>query len=105
MHPKATFRLNMELANNIKKVAREHGTNIKEISQQLGVLPNNLSRRINSPKLTMEDLEKIATAIGCEIEDFFLVDKLNKVYNFGCPRCGESLDISILLKISPSKKR
>ena len=96
------------LAKNIKKVAREHGTNIKEISQQLGVLPNNLSRRINSPKLTMEDLQKIATAIGCEIEDILTVDKVNKVnkvINCDCPTCGERLDISISVKITPSKER
>ena len=47
----------MILAKNIRKVAREYGTNIKEISKQLGVLSNNLSRTINSPNMTVEDLQ------------------------------------------------
>ena len=94
----------MKLANNIKKVAREHGTNIKEISCQLGVRPNNLSRTINNPNITYTDLQKIASAIGCGVEEFFTVDKVNNVINCDCPTCGEHLDISISVKITPSKK-
>lgn len=105
MQTKETFRYNMTLANNIKKVAREHGTNIKEISCQLGVRPNNLSRTINNPNITYTDLQKIASAIGCRIEEFFLVDNVIKVNNCGCPTCGEQFDISIAVSITPSKKR
>ena len=96
------------LAKKIKKAAREHGTNIKEISCQLGVRPNNLSRTINNPNITYTDLQKIATAIGSEIEDILTVDKVNKVnkvINCDCPTCGERLDISISVKITPSKER
>ncbi len=94
----------MILAKNIRKVAREYGTNIKEISKQLGVLSNNLSRTINSPNMTVEDLQKIASAIGCEVEEFYLVDKATKVH-YVCPRCGEHFDISFIVTKTPSKKR
>lgn len=94
----------MSLAKNIKKVVREHGTSIKEISCQLGVRPNNLSRTINNPNIGYADLQKIAHAIGCEVEEFFLVDKIIKVADCDCPTCGETLTVSISVKITPSKK-
>jgi predicted RNA-binding Zn-ribbon protein involved in translation (DUF1610 family) len=54
--------------------------------------------------MTVEDLQKIASAIGCEVEEFYLVDKATKVH-YVCPRCGEHFDISFIVTKTPSKKR
>lgn len=84
----------MILADNIKRVAREHGTTIKEISCQLGVLPNNLSRTINSSHISLEEMEKIARVICCEVGDFFHNEPNRQGNEFPCPYCGKPISFS-----------
>ena len=61
----------MNLANNIKSVARDHGMTITQLAEQMGVLQPQLSRTINSPRISLEDLCRLADAIGCSVQDFF----------------------------------
>ena len=61
----------MNLANNIKRVAKEHGKTITQVAKSLGVLQPQLSRTINNPRISLEDLNKLAEAIGCQTGDFF----------------------------------
>ena len=75
------------LANKIKDVAKEHGTSITEVANKLGVLQPAISRTINNPRITLEDLEKIAGAIGCKVTDF-LEHEQNTII---CPHCGKKI--------------
>ena len=85
----------MKLGDNIKKVAKMHGVSMKDISFQLGVHKSNLSRTINSSRITFEDMEKIACIIGCEVNEFFNVDEPSKKGNeFLCPYCGKPISFS-----------
>ena len=84
----------MILAKNIRRVARKHGFTIKEISCQLGVRANNLSRTINSPHISLEDMEKIAGVIGCEVGDFFHTEPSRQGNEFPCPYCGKPISFS-----------
>lgn len=61
----------MNLANNIKRVAKDHGMTITQVAESLGVLQPQLSRTINNPRISLEDLNKLAEVIGCQIGDFF----------------------------------
>ena len=61
----------MILADQIKKVATEHGMTISEIAATLGVKQPQLSRTINNERISLKDLEAIAGAIGCKVGDFF----------------------------------
>lgn len=61
----------MNLANNIKRVAKEHGKTITQVAESIGVLQPQLSRTINNPRISLEDLKKLADVIGCQVGDFF----------------------------------
>lgn len=74
------------LANRIKDVAKEHGTSITEVASKLGVLQPAISRTINNPRITLEDLERIARAIGCQVTDF--MERQNTIT---CPHCGKKI--------------
>ena len=75
------------LANKIKDVAKEHGTSITEVASKLGVLQPAISRTINNPRITLEDLEKIAGVIGCKVTDFMEEQK----DTITCPYCGKKI--------------
>ena len=76
-----------DLANKIKEKAKENGKTITGIANELGVMQQALSRTINNPRITLEDLEKIAGVIGCNVADF-----LNTQTNtITCPYCGKKI--------------
>jgi transcriptional regulator with XRE-family HTH domain len=75
------------LANRIKDVAKEHGISITEVANKLGVLQPAISRTINNPRITLEDLEKIAGVIGCKVSDFMEERKDTII----CPHCGKKI--------------
>lgn len=78
------------LANKIKDVAKAHGMTISEVANKLGVLQPQISRTINNPRITLEDMEKIANAIGCKVTDF-MKEPSNTIT---CPHCGKQIVFS-----------
>lgn len=82
----------MNLANGIKTVARAHGITITQLANELGVLQPQMSRTINNPRITVEDLQKIATVIGCSVGDFFR-DESALQSKIICPHCGKPITI------------
>ena len=78
------------LANKIKDAAKGKGMNITELANALGVKQPQLSRTINNPRITLDDMEKIAQAIGCKISDF-IEEPTNEIY---CPYCGRRIKFS-----------
>ena len=95
----------MKIANNIKAVAMEHGKSVSQLASDMGVLQPQLSRTINNPRITLEDMSKLADAIGCKVSDFFR-DEMEEETAHGsslvCPHCGKP--ISVELSIVESKK-
>lgn len=75
----------------IKEIIKEKGTSVQEVAKKMGIQPPSLSRAING-NTTVEMLEKIADAIGCEVSDFFERKEPN---NFKCPNCGYDLNVKI----------
>ena len=55
---------------NVTRVAHERGTSIQEIADKLGISRRALSSRINSNP-TLNSLQEISEAIGCDITDLF----------------------------------
>ena len=83
----------MNLATRIKTVAREHGKTITQIAEALNVLQPQLSRTINNPRISLEDLNKLAEAIGCKVSDFFRDEiEVSSPQNI-CPYCGKTIII------------
>lgn len=84
----------MNLANNIKQLAKEHGITITQLANELGVLQPQISRTINNPRITVEDLSKIAGVLGCGVGDFFK-DGDRAVPLLTCPHCGRELRVTL----------
>ena len=55
----------------IKKVIKEHGLTITEVAERMGVNKGTLSNTISHRNMTINKLRRIATAVGCNISEFF----------------------------------
>ena len=65
------------------------GMTQKGLAEKLGINPVSLSAMLRGGNLTLATLEKFATAIGCEVADFFAQPK------HVCPHCGKEIKITI----------
>lgn len=73
----------------IKEVVKAHGMTLQEVCDKCGYksLPS-FYRQINNPEsLSMKTLIKVATAIGCEVNDFFR-EPQEPNNSIVCPHCG-----------------
>ncbi|MCR5158643.1 MAG: helix-turn-helix domain-containing protein [Prevotella sp.] len=80
----------MNIANNIKAAANAHGKTISSLATEMGVAQSHLSRTINNERISLKDMEALATLIGCEVSDFF---NDNPSPTLVCPKCGARLKL------------
>lgn len=89
----------MKIANNIKAVAMEHGKSVSQLANDMGVLQPQLSRTINNPRITLEDMSKLADVIGCSVGDFFREEKEGGCavpsVRLSCPHCGKDVSVNV----------
>ncbi|MBR2235488.1 MAG: helix-turn-helix domain-containing protein [Prevotella sp.] len=67
------------------------------------VLQPQLSRTINNPRITLEDLSRLADAIGCNVSDFFNDQENQSAYSgasLSCPCCGERIVFTVKVEKS-----
>lgn len=74
---------------DIKRAIKANGLTVKEVAERMGITPVGLSQHINGNP-SVEVLERIATAIGCNVSDFFAPQPTNTLT---CPHCGKSITI------------
>jgi len=74
---------------NIKRAIKAYGIEVREVAKRLGISPTGLSQHINGNP-TIETLERIANAIGCDVSDLFEQPKQGA---FTCPKCGAVLEV------------
>lgn len=77
------------MALNIKKAIATKGYTSKEIAGMLQISTVSFSKMINGNP-TVDTLEKIANAIGCDISDLFDRPSDNTLH---CPNCGAELEL------------
>ena len=75
---------------NIKKAIKEKGFEVREIANKMGITPTGLSQHINGNP-SVEVLERIASAIGCDVSDLF--EKPERENYIVCPHCGKRINI------------
>ena len=75
---------------NIKKAIKENGFEVREIANKMGITPTGLSQHINGNP-SVEVLERIAKAIGCDVSDLF--DKPERENYIVCPHCGKLINV------------
>lgn len=76
---------------NIKKVIKAKGLTSKEVADRMGITTVGLSQHINGNP-SVQVLERIAEAIGCEVGDFF---EKSASDSLSCPHCGKKINIKI----------
>ncbi|WP_298047343.1 helix-turn-helix transcriptional regulator [uncultured Bacteroides sp.] len=78
---------------NIKKAIKEHGLEVREVAKRMEITPTGLSQHINGNP-SVEVLERIANAIGCDISELFDQPK-NNTTGITCPHCGKNINIKV----------
>lgn len=77
------------MALNIKQVLKERNLTASEVAERMGVTNVALSQHINGNP-SVQTLERIAQAIGCDIVELF--DPLPPTIN--CPHCGGKIQLN-----------
>lgn len=77
---------------DIKKVIKSKGLTVKEVAARMGIAKENLSVHINGNP-SVQVLERIADAVGCEVGDFF--EKSSNEMTGICPHCGKEIKIKV----------
>ena len=77
---------------NIKKAIKEHGLEVREVAKRMEITPTGLSQHINGNP-SVEVLERISTAIGCDISELFEQPKKD-----GFLLCAPTVGKTLILK-------
>ena len=78
---------------NIKKAIKKHGLEVREVAKKMDITPTGLSQHINGNP-SVEVLERIANAIGCDISELFEQPKKDGL-SLTCPHCGKDINIKV----------
>lgn len=78
---------------NIKKAIKEHGLEVREVARRMDITPTGLSQHINGNP-SVEVLQRIADAIGCDISELFEQPKSGTV-SLTCPHCGKNINLKV----------
>ena len=85
----------------ISKIIKRHGLTIADVAARMGTTPASLSNLI-SPKrnITADNMRKIASAIGCDVVEFWEDETTNKhdVTELACPHCGKKIKAYVSLE-------
>jgi len=91
------------MALDIKAAIKAHGLEVRTVADRMGITPTALSQHINgkmykgkrvSANPSLEILQRIAAAIGCDVIELFAPPK-EKKQTFVCPHCGKIINIKI----------
>ena len=58
------------LADNVKRICKEQGKQLKDLAGEMGVDPASLTRALNG-NARLDTIEKIASALGVSIKSLF----------------------------------
>lgn len=63
-------RMSKILADNVKRVCKERGKQMKDLAADMGIDPASLTRALNG-NARLDTIEKIATALGVSMKSLF----------------------------------
>ena len=64
------FKMMKILADNVKRICKEQGKQLKDLAGEMGVDPASLTRALNG-NARLDTIEKIANALGVSVKSLF----------------------------------
>ena len=58
------------LANNVRRICKEQGKQMKDLAADMGIDPASLTRALNG-NARLDTIQKIATALGASVKSLF----------------------------------
>lgn len=101
-----------KISDNIKKTIKKYGYKTESVAYRMNMQRPHFSRLINNPHIRLEDIERIASVLDCDISELLGINQTkalnaqNSVINVIsadrtdkciCPHCGKEIDISITI--------
>ena len=92
------------MALNIKKAIKDHGLEVRQVAEKMGITPTALSQHLNgkmykgkrvNPNPSIDILQRIADAIGCDVVELFDPIESEKSPTITCPNCGKEITIKV----------
>ncbi len=92
------------MALNIKKAIKDHGLEVRQVAEKMGITPTALSQHLNgkmykgkrvNPNPSVDILQRIADAIGCDVVELFDPIENGKSPTIICPNCGKEITIKV----------
>ena len=78
----------------IKEILKERNLTQRDLAERMSVSLSAVKQMVNADSMTTITLERIATAIGCEVWEFF-TPSIPSVPTHTCPHCGKPISIEI----------
>ena len=76
----------------IKEIIKAKGLTMQQVADRLNIARDTLTRNINGNP-TVDTLQRIATAIGCNVSEFFGSAGTRDALQ--CPHCGKPITVRI----------
>ena len=76
----------------IKEIIKTNGLTMQQVADRLNIARDTLTRNINGNP-TVDTLQRIATAIGCNVSEFFGAAGTRDALQ--CPHCGKPITVRI----------
>lgn len=76
----------------IKEIIKAKGLTMQQVADRLNIARDTLTRNINGNP-TVDTLQRIATAIGCNVSEFFGAAGTRDALQ--CPHCGKPITVRI----------
>ncbi len=76
----------------IKEIIKAKGLTMQQVADRLNIARDTLTRNINGNP-TVDTLQRIATAIGCNVSEFFGAAGTRDALQ--CPHCGKPITVKI----------
>ena len=89
---------------NIKKAIKDHNLEVKQVAGRMGISATALSQHLNgkmykgrrvNPNPSLDVLQRIADAIGCDVVELFEPVSEQVVEQNLCPHCGKPIKIEL----------
>ena len=75
---------------DVKSIIKEKGWTIERVAAEMGITRVTLSQNL-SRNPTFNNLQRIASVIGCNVGDFFRDEVESLPFTGVCPHCGKPI--------------